>query len=877
MPNSISKTVDVIFNGVDKTSRGVDSVLNNIQNASGRVQAVAQPFADLTTTILKLEAAVALSGAALTAYAIKTAGDFDTSFREISTLISEPSGELDKFRQSVLEYGKDSTQSLNSVTGAVYSAISAGTDYTNSLDIVRQAEQLAVGGKADLNESLVVLVSSLNAYGDGADQAQAYSDALFTTVKLGQTTLPELASSLAQVTGIAASGGVLFDELLAAIATLTATGLPTAQSVTAIRGAIAALLKPTKEASDTAAELNIKFDAQALKAKGLTGVLDDVKTATGGNTEQMAKLFGSVEALNGVLVLTGKGADKFADNLEAFKSKVGATDEAFTRMAGSVDLESQKIQNALKGILIAVGDPLLNEYGDVGTAISEIFNVISSEISSGKLEGFVSEIEGVGEHLVETLRKVAANLPEALAAADYSGFMDGLDALRESVESLFSGVDLSSAEGLQKVIKGTGDAFETFINFTAGVGDAIGPVVGMLVDLVAWFRDLSDGTKQTIGVVGGMAVVLDSLAPSVTAVAVAMLALNSSGLELLIWSKALPALLGKAGVAGGVIAAGVGLGVLIEKSTGLGSAINDRLVPGVDTLGTKLYDWINGNEEVEKSLTSVSNSADKFNDAIDDVPKYVFDAKESNELLALAMKEVSASMKETGLHIDPLTGKVQELALAENTAALALTDAVDKRRGYTKTIQDGIVTFTQYGDAGSYAFKKVTDATKKAVTETESFQAKMEEIASDERIKNIEAFVTLNVAQLETDSKRAIAIIDGINQTIKSTGDVISSGLDALSGVSGSYAHRQLRVIEEQLDAEKKYRKEALDEQKKLTAAEVDLLRAKKSAVERGDSIIKVDGSGLAPHLEAFMWETLKAIQVRANADGAEFLLGLNQ
>ncbi len=41
--------------------------------------------------------------------------------------------------------------------------------------------------------------------------------------------------------------------------------------------------------------------------------------------------------------------------------------------------------------------------------------------------------------------------------------------------------------------------------------------------------------------------------------------------------------------------------------------------------------------------------------------------------------------------------------------------------------------------------------------------------------------------------------------------------------------------------------------------------------------MIKVDGTGLQPHLEAFMFEILNAIQVRANAEGANFLVGLKK
>jgi len=45
--------------------------------------------------------------------------------------------------------------------------------------------------------------------------------------------------------------------------------------------------------------------------------------------------------------------------------------------------------------------------------------------------------------------------------------------------------------------------------------------------------------------------------------------------------------------------------------------------------------------------------------------------------------------------------------------------------------------------------------------------------------------------------------------------------------------------------------------------------------LDRGDALITIDGAGLQPHLEGFMWEILEAIQIRATSEGAEFLLGI--
>jgi hypothetical protein len=80
--------------------------------------------------------------------------------------------------------------------------------------------------------------------------------------------------------------------------------------------------------------------------------------------------------------------------------------------------------------------------------------------------------------------------------------------------------------------------------------------------------------------------------------------------------------------------------------------------------------------------------------------------------------------------------------------------------------------------------------------------------------------------------------------------------------------------ITEQIDKENKLRQDAFDLQKKLTEAQIKMMNAQTDALINGDGLITINGDGLAPHLEAFMWEVLKAIQVKVNADGLKMLLG---
>jgi len=875
---SLKRTIDIIFNGVDKTGKGVNSALGNINKVTSNIQSAASPLANATTGILKFEAAALTAGAAVTAFSVKVASDFDTAFREISTLIDKPSEELGTFRNEIQDYAKTSTQSLDQITQSVYSAISAGVNYKDSLAIVSKAEQLAVAGKATLSESLTVLVSSLNAFGKGSNEAQAFADALFTTVKQGQTTLPELASALAQVTGTAASAGVKFDTLLAAIATLTSNGQSTSQAVTSIKAALSNIIKPSEKAQKLAKKLGIEFNSQAIKAKGLNGVLKEVKKATGGNTAQMAQLFGSVDALNGALILTGIGADKFAQNLDAMASKSGSVQTAFTKMSKSGDLLAQTLTNNFKAVLLAIGQPLLDEFGGITQALSAIFGVIEKSLTSGKLQGFVKTIEGIGQELQLTLENVAKNLPAALNSADYSSFQNGLNTLSQGIKDLFGGADLSSVNGLKNVIEGVGGAFNTFASFTVGVGAALGPVISALVEMVKWFNGLSQGAKESLGYLGGLAIAFNTLAPAIIAASTAMIALNLATGSMIGGLGKIIKLIGKAGLVGSIGLATYELGKWID--------LNDRLVPGVDTLGTKIYELvqaISGETEKEKKLKAELLAVDaarkrklkSIGDTITGI-KALIRAKSSGIATEKEYKQrvdaLAKSFEKQGLSYDKQTGALTKINKAQKTAtelAGKYIKVIKDKEGNITGFSDGIEGIASgFGEIG----KNATNAEKKS----DDFLTKMEQIASNERLKGLELGVNFKISQMETDARRVESVLKNLTGTVQSTGTVINKAIDPFtkfrdfSRLDASYS-----VVKKQLDEENKIRKTAAKDAHNIAKAELEKIKASTQRLKSGDALIKIEADGMEPYIEAFMWEILKKIQVRGNAEFTEFLLGI--
>ena len=179
-------------------------------------------------------------GAAIGALGVlmKKAEGFNQSISQIATLTEMSKGKVAKeVRAMSAEFG----MAKDELTKGLYDALSASVPKDNVFDFMRTAAKTARAGASSTAEAVDFLTTAINAYGFDAAQAGRVSDILFATVKLGKTTVSELAASFAQVAPLASASGVAFEQVMAAAASLTKQGTPTAQAMTQIRAAIIAM------------------------------------------------------------------------------------------------------------------------------------------------------------------------------------------------------------------------------------------------------------------------------------------------------------------------------------------------------------------------------------------------------------------------------------------------------------------------------------------------------------------------------------------------------------------------------------------------------------------------------------------------------------
>jgi len=346
----------------DNTGRGTQGVIRSFEKIQRSAQKTAKEtghldkefgnlkqnmFGAVGRATLMAGAFTAIAGAAFKA--TQSALQFNTAMREVSTLLPAGSREVQKIADATLALATQFGTMPTDQAKAAYQIISAGaSDAAEATDILTASNKLAIGGVTDITTAADGLTSILNAYGFAASEATSVSDAMFVAMRAGKTTIGELSASIGAVAPLAAQAGVSLEEVLSAVAALTKGGVSTNVAMTGLRQVIAAMVKPTSEAAKLADELNLEFNAAALEAGGLTGVLDEVTRATGGSAEKMALLFGGVEALVPAMALTGKASEDFNDVLNSMETSAGQTEEALNKMldnpAKKIDILLAKVE-----------------------------------------------------------------------------------------------------------------------------------------------------------------------------------------------------------------------------------------------------------------------------------------------------------------------------------------------------------------------------------------------------------------------------------------------------------------------------------------------------------------------------------------------------
>jgi phage-related protein len=424
----------------------VVSIIGDMKELSNTFSQVQKEIGEVGKTFTSLGSSLSSTGSAMTTgitapivatgLAIggvtKEAMGFQKEMTQVFTLMPNVSrSTMNSMENDIKSFSKEMGVTTTRVIPALYDAIGSGVPEDNVFNFLEVAHKGAVANVTDIGVAVDGLTSILNAYGYENITAAEASDILFTGINVGKMSYEELGQSLSSVVPTAASIGVKFGDITAALAAMTAQGTPTSEATTQLNRLLSELSKNGTVVSDSFKELTgksfYKFIQEGGTLQGAIKILDEgfvsldpnIKKIQeqmyqladptsnlgmefegvagksfkefrkeGGTVEQalemlgvksessierVSELFGSIEAGNAILSLTGQGATIFNDALKEMENSAGATDRAYAMMSETASGSIDRIIARLQVAAVEMGEKFIPIVEDTIVLITDAF------------------------------------------------------------------------------------------------------------------------------------------------------------------------------------------------------------------------------------------------------------------------------------------------------------------------------------------------------------------------------------------------------------------------------------------------------------------------------------------------------------------------
>lgn len=324
-------------------------------------------------TSLAVTAPIALAGRSV----LQAAGDYEQALNNVRALSGATEASMKSLDNQARELGATTKFSASQAADAMGFLAMAGFRADQIIGAMPSTLQLAAAAGADLATSADIVSNILSGFGLEVDQLAGVNDVLVKTMTSANTDLRMLGDAMKYVGPVAASAGMRFNEVAAAIGLLGNAGIQGEMGGTALRGIMTRLLNPSKEAASAMAELGVSVLDSSGKLRSLAEIMQEFAPHAD-KTGVLMEIFGQrAGPAFAALLSVGSGA------LTEFEQKLndaGGTAEriANTQMQG-FNGQVTALRSALEGLAIAIGaSGVLQLFTDLANKVTELVRSLSA-------------------------------------------------------------------------------------------------------------------------------------------------------------------------------------------------------------------------------------------------------------------------------------------------------------------------------------------------------------------------------------------------------------------------------------------------------------------------------------------------------------------
>lgn len=420
----------------------VDSSLTKaIKTAQSQTSGLARGMSTFAKTSAAAIVGVTTAVTGVMGYCGKQAADLEQAMAQTRTLLTgtteQTAARTAELTQDVMNISRVTGRASTEIAAGSYQVISAFQDTADTAKILETSVKASIAGQAETVDTVNALAAVTKAYGDTSAGAVAHvSDLSFETIRLGQTTMPELANGIQKASGSAAALKVSQEELYAGFATLTGVIGNTDTVGTALNTLYTKMLKPSDALAAAVENLGFKSAYAMVQAKGLGGTIKALGEYTGGDATKFAALFSmrDLKAAQGIL----NTMDVYEDKLAQLQNVDGATDRAFVTSINNWNSLFGIAGNKVQVFAQQVGTKLLpyakNFLADVMPKVDSLMDIALAGIDKfmPKVEQLFNYLSNNGPQVAGTVGAIGSVWAGMVAAPKIEQGMKGITGLFSS-------------------------------------------------------------------------------------------------------------------------------------------------------------------------------------------------------------------------------------------------------------------------------------------------------------------------------------------------------------------------------------------------------------------------------------------------------------
>jgi len=490
-------------------------------------------------------AGVTAAMAAGAGVALQASNQLNAAMANVASLGSEAAAHVGTWKGELQNLSVQMGKTTDDLAGGLYQVVSAFGATDDTMEVLAINAKAATAGLAQTADAINLTSAVTKAYGDtSAEAVQQVSDLAMRTVQLGQTTFPELASSIGRVTPLAASMGLSMQDLFAVMATATGVTGSAAEVSTQMRAALQSLMAPTDATAKLIKRLGYENGQAMLQSLGFGGAMQAIVEAAEKSGRPLQDYIGQIEGQTLALALADGLSEQYTEKLEAMQHAAGATDEAFraqTQGIAGVAFRLQQLKqravvflqkvgdavapfvNATLGLLAPVLDSVAEKVETVLTAFSDLVtgsrsfaeihdsltSVFGDEMGSrifGFLDGLRQLINGLQEGglMGNRFRDALERVGGSGAVAVFDGIVAAVQRLREWLSNLWQTVGPFINDTVIPFIQEHGPAIAAAIG-AIGAALAAAAIVSTIVGIAGAVAALANPVTLIIALVGLLA------------------------------------------------------------------------------------------------------------------------------------------------------------------------------------------------------------------------------------------------------------------------------------------------------------------------------------------------------------------------------------